>query len=232
MPVKKTHEIYLKELQEKEIRIVPLETYKGGHTKILHKCFCNKEWLIAPSKVLLGQNCGHDFVKTDKEYKQKLLDKGIKTEPLEEYIKGHTKIKHRCECGNVWKVSPTIVLSKNISCGCKRTGRSIKTYEGKKTILYFVKINEYYKIGLASFLKFDNVEDTILKQRYGKDIRNGVKVEIIKTKIFENGQEAYLKEQEILNEFSEYKYKGDDMRWFAGHSELFEIDISKLNKKD
>ncbi|MCK5470120.1 MAG: hypothetical protein KAI99_16475, partial [Cyclobacteriaceae bacterium] len=45
------------------------------------------------------------------------------------------------------------------------------------------------------------------------------KIEILKTKIFEDGLEAYLKEQIIIEKFKRYKYLGEDMRWFYGYTE-------------
>ncbi len=55
-----------------------------------------------------------------------------------------------------------------------------------------------------------------------------MKIDILKTKIYEDGSEAYLKEQSILKTFNNYQYKGDGMSDFIGYTELFYTDISKI----
>ena len=52
----------------------------------------------------------------------------------------------------------------------------------------------------------------------------GVKLEIIKSKVFYDGSKAYLTEQTILKEFSEFKYFGKDVIG-KGNSELFYKNI-------
>lgn len=54
----KTHEEYLKEIEEKSLKIRPLEKYKSCHKNILHKCLvCNYEWNAKPSNILHGKGC-------------------------------------------------------------------------------------------------------------------------------------------------------------------------------
>jgi len=86
----------------------------------------------------------------------------------------------------------------------------IELYRNRKTILYYVKINNLWKIGVAIHEKYKDPIDTILKYRYGMEIKYGnVSIEIIDYKIYENGEYAYLNEQEILELNAEYKYTGD-----------------------
>lgn len=129
MARKKTHEEYLQELKAKGIKVVPLEEYKNGTTKIKHKCVCGNVWIVGPHEVLINKKCGCarglKQTKTDKEYKQQLKEKGIKITPFESYINDHTKIKHKCECGNVWEVTPRNVLSGG-KCGFKNHSENRK----------------------------------------------------------------------------------------------------------
>ena len=53
-------------------------------------------------------------------------------------------------------------------------------------------------------------------------------IKIIKVWKFANGQECYDKEQEIIKEYSEYKYSGDNLLK-NGNSELFSKDILLLD---
>ena len=56
----KTHLEYLKELNDKNIKIKPLEDYQTNNIKILHKCLlCNFEWKVKPSNVLNRFGCPH-----------------------------------------------------------------------------------------------------------------------------------------------------------------------------
>ena len=43
-------------------------------------------------------------------------------------------------------------------------------YKNRKTILYYIKINDVYKIGIAIHEKYKSVEDTIIKYRYTKSL--------------------------------------------------------------
>jgi len=54
----KSNKWYLEKLEEKDIKVIPLEPYIKSRTKILHKCYCNNEWLGRPMDVLKGMGCG------------------------------------------------------------------------------------------------------------------------------------------------------------------------------
>lgn len=221
---------YIKKLQEKEITIIPIEKYKGINQSILHKCHCGIKRKISPKKVLNGKNKCTCIVKNTDIYLQKLKLKDIKVYPLEDYKGTHNKILHKCYCGKNWMIAPSVILAdKNVGCGCRVLGRSIEHYRGRKTILYYIKVNELWKIGIKLYdEKYKNIQDNLLKGRFGLKQYKDCNFEILKTKIYENGEEAYLLEQTILEEFKEYKYIKDDMGWFGGHTELFTEDIDKI----
>jgi len=65
---------------------------------------------------------------TSEDYLIKLIDKKIKVIPLSKYIDSHTKILHKCICGNEWEVSPISVLANN-NCGCNRNKHN--TYQDR-----------------------------------------------------------------------------------------------------
>jgi len=229
MKLRKTHDQYLSELASKNIKVLPMENYNGAGIKIKHKCICGNIWEISPSTVKRGVTCCKKAKQTkkldNKSYQIKLNKKNIKVIPLDNYINYHTKIKHKCICGNIWNVSPASVLAGSY-CGCKSEINIIEKYSGKPTILYYIKVDNLYKIGLRLIRNnYDNMEDEILRGRYGKKEYDNYDIKIIKIKIYNDGADAFLQEKLILEKFSNYKYKGSDMKSFGGHTELFEKDI-------
>lgn len=55
---KKTHEQYVKELNEVNANIITLEEYQGADIPILHKCLVDgNEWCISPAHTLSGGGC-------------------------------------------------------------------------------------------------------------------------------------------------------------------------------
>lgn len=53
-------------------------------------------------------------------------------------------------------------------------------------------------------------------------------IEVIKEWYYENDEDAYSEEQRILQEFRDYKYKGDPVL-SSGNSEMFTIDVLGLD---
>ena len=97
------------------------------------------------------------------------------------------------------------------------------SYTGKPTTLYYVKITTLkdnkivYKIGLTQ---------TSVKRRFTGE--NNVKIEIISTWNYPLGEEAFNKEQEILNEYATDLYCGDRILIRGGNTELFTKDVLEL----
>lgn len=224
-----THEKYLSNLLSKGIKIVPLEKYINAKTKILHKCTCGNKWLTTPSNVVKNRGCGckpSKTIITHDNYINKLKYKNIKVMPLDKYQGSKVKILHKCTCGNKWMINPNNVLSGQ-TCGCAYKSNIIERYKGRKTILYYIKVNDKYKIGITLFdRRYSTVESNIIGKRFANDIKNNnVIIKILKTKVFNNGLEAYVTEQLILEKYKEYK-NNSDMQWFGGYTELFEKDIN------
>jgi len=244
MSRKLTHSDYIKKLEDKEIKTQPLEKYKGAHVKILHKCICGNDYKVTPTHVYKGVTCGcskkKDLKYSTKEYKKKLQDYNINVKCIDIYKGVHTKILHKCTCGNEWMIAPNHVI-KDVKCGCRPVGyaktprdknvvsfhiNNEKTYKDRRTILYYIKVNEFYKIGVTLFKK--SVEKSI-KRRFSKDISNGVIIEILQSKIYENGAEAYLLEQNILQRFNNYLVLNESVL-VSGNTELFSKDIRKIKQ--
>jgi len=225
----KSNNWYLEKLKGKNIKVIPLEQYIKINTKILHRCICNNEWMVSPNNVLTGVKCGcykPDQNKTNDWYLEKLKEKEIKVIPLEKYIDMKTKILHQCICGNKkWSTTPLNVVNNHL-CGChKRLNyRDDTFYKDKETILYYIKIIKdnltLYKVGVTLFKQ--SIENS-MKKRFGKELDF---IEVLETKVFQDGAKAFLLEQNIINENWKYNYKGVKML-ASGNTELFTEDIRK-----
>lgn len=222
-----THEKYLEKLNKKKIKVMPLEKIEKFSDKVKHKCECGNIWKISPTAVIRGRRCGCLRFKPRKNheyYINELNKRNILMQPLEKYQGSTVKILHKCTCGNKWLCTPNNIFAGN-TCGCTKDEVNLLRHKNKKTILYYLKINNLYKIGITLYR--NNIENSIYK-RFITDIKNkNIKVEIIKIKIFEDGSLAYIEEQKILNKYKDFRYIGEDMKWFSGHTELFNEDIYK-----
>lgn len=122
----KTHEMYVKEVQEKNPNIEVIGTYLNNKTPIEHKCkIHNYTWTTYPSNILNGHGCkycGYDETSkklslTSEEYLERLQYINSNIEMIGKYITINDKIEHRCKSHNyTWKTSPASVLQ---GCGCK-----------------------------------------------------------------------------------------------------------------
>jgi len=227
----KSNDWYLSKLKEKEIKVIPLEKYINSKTKILHKCTCGNEWKVTPGNILKLSKCGCikvDLTKSNKWYINKLKEKEIKVKPLEEYINSKTPIKHKCYCENEWLVPPMRVLNGS-GCGCKKNyeTRGVDFYKDKETVLYHIKLTledkVLYKVGVTLFK--NSIEKSI-RNRFGKEFDF---MKILETKIFQDGSEAFILEQKIINENWKHKYNGEKVLR-SGNTELFTEDIKEIQE--
>ena len=108
-------------------------------------------------------------------------------------------------------------------CGCTKrfSLRGVNFYKDKPTVLYYIKIDDLYKVGVTLFK-----EDVIssLKKRFGKDF---YKISILKADVFEDCAEAFKIEQEILSNNRRYIYYGENILP-SGNTELFTKNIMGL----
>jgi len=237
MPLKITNEKYLENLRNKKIKVIPIEKYINAKTKIKHKCTCGNIWEVMPNKVYRGDTCGCNHNISNKKYMGMLNKKSIKVIPLEDYKGVKIKIKHKCICGNIWEVTPDSVLQGS-SCGCAnkkvlRKGHSIKTYKNRKTLLYYITIDDIPKIGICLLERYKEPEDAIFKYRYSSEKKNH-NIKIIDYKIYNDGAEACSIEWAIKHRLKDFRYSGpkfirEDKG--GGESECFDRDIYHLVEK-
>ncbi len=111
---------------------------------------------------------------------------------------------------------------------CKLESDSKRIYTDKPTYLYYIKIDDrQYKIGICRKYKNNkNIEDS-MKRRFRKEINLGVKIEILKSELFDDGYQAFIKEQTIKNGFYNYRINKDDQILNSGYTETFTKDVLK-----
>ena len=131
-----------------------------------------------------------------------------------QYINNNTPIEIICPIHGSFYPTPKNHLKGCLCPDCASTGFN----SSKPAILYYLSINEgqAYKIGITNnsvASRYDTEEQSIFK--------------VLFECVYTIGREAYIEEQRLLKEFSQYKYKGQDLLK-TGNTELFIIDI--LNK--
>ena len=202
----------------------PIMINKKGHRTywVCHCSNCGRTKSIHRSTILrkLTNSCGclaHPLdLPIGKRFGQLTVVELIK-------IRERRLWKCLCDCGG------PITLDRNRlingftkSCGCLGGGLNPNAL----AIIYYVRIknpNELppylYKIGVTNELD--------LKRRFNKD-----RIEIMEIErwYFQNGREAFLKEQEMLKEYQQDLYNGPNVL-DRGNTELFGRDVLGLDKK-
>ena len=133
---KKTTEQYYNECKDKGLDL-PIEDYKGSLIKIKHMCNKGHIYEQAPNSHLHGAGCpkcgtkkqAKKITKTNDAYLQECKDKGLDL-PIEDYVNGCTKIKHKCLKGHIYKQTPSHHLHGNgcpICANIKKSNAFLKT---------------------------------------------------------------------------------------------------------
>lgn len=117
---KKTHEEYIKEVNDINPNIIVVGRYVNYQTKILHKCKLDEhEWETTPANILKSEGCPmcrnrrlrEARIKPHDEYVQSIQKLNPNIEVIETYVGAQRKIKHRCKIDNYeWAVTPSAIL--------------------------------------------------------------------------------------------------------------------------
>lgn len=94
----------------------------------------------------------------------------------------HNKLKIICQTHGEFEQQASSHLRGNGCPECSWERTNYSRYKNKKTTLYYIKVDKYFKIGLT--------QSSVLK-RFNKEIKNNNNLVIIKEWIFEDGWEAY-----------------------------------------
>lgn len=149
----KTTDKYVKELEDKNISVIPLEDYKGAKTKIMHKCLKHDvEWSAMPTNVLRGAGCPKCWVEKIRKQRAKTQDEYVKEvnkinphiEVIGEYINAKTPIMHHCLKHNVyWSTMPESILN---GSGCPTCGIEKMTKSHEQYVLDVARVNPYIEV--------------------------------------------------------------------------------------
>lgn len=172
---------------------------------------------------ILNDICSH----MEKQYEEwtieKLQEESIKYSSRGEFQLNSKAYKTAQSKGVLDKICSHMPFNLNID-------NKREIYKNRKTILYYVKLDEIYKIGITLFEKSSDPLKIIRTYRYGPGHKSkNVKLEIIDYKEFLDGSIAFDNEQEILKMNKNKKYLGEkfitENGKSGGETECFVEDI-------
>lgn len=218
MRKKKTSSEYDLQLFEKEIDVIRIAEYITARTPILHECIEGHQWKVSPDSILSkGRRCpicAGNKKKTPIQYEQELKSKNIKYTPKENYINWCSPISHECDkCLHIWKAIPNNILRGQGCPNCAIYGFNPE----KPAVLYYIKIGEYYKIGITN---------RTIEERFKKDYDKPII--IIRVVWYSKGKYARQLEQRLLK--ANNRVTVPNYLKSGGNTELFVNPINWLDE--
>lgn len=143
----KTHEQYVKEVNNINSNIVVIGQYSGNRTNILHMCAVDGyTWEALPGNILKGSGCPVCALerqkihrtKTHEDYVEEVAIINPNIEVIEQYIGAERKILHKCKVdSHEWLALPSNILSGHgcPKCNASRGEREISNYLSKNNIV-------------------------------------------------------------------------------------------------
>lgn len=136
------------------------------------------------------------------------------------YVNNNTKVILTCNVHDEFEQKPYVHLNGSGCPACAKYGFNTD----KPAILYYLKITTninqtLYKIGITN---------RTVKARFS--LTDLAKIEIVKQKLYENGQDAWDWEQKLLKLYKQFQYTGPDVLE-SGNTELFTEDIIAIYYK-
>lgn len=137
------------------------------------------------------------------------------------YINNHTKVNIVCITHGDFEQISADHLNGHGCPSCAKYGFQ----PDQSAYLYYLKITTednqiLYKIGITN---------RTVNERF--NLTDLSKIEIVKQKLYENGQEAYDWEQKLKQTYKQYQYKGPNIL-SSGNTELFTEDIIAMYYKE
>jgi len=177
-----------------------------------YKCAVNNR------KINLSMNKS-DVIKRFMEVHNDLYDYS-----LVDYRNMRTDVKIICKEHGVFEQTPA---NHSQGRGC-RYCKQIYRYNDRETFLYYIKVEEQYKIGICLRGNYKSVEAAI-NNRYYSELKNGIIIEILEYDLFINGKEAYILEQHIVKYNRKLQILKENMILKTGYTETFTKDIRNLD---
>lgn len=201
-------------------------TYTGSRDNVKIVCKVHGTFEQNPTNHLRGSgcpDCGLELVRIAKSdtaesfiEKAKAVHGSYYNYDKVNYVRSQKNVTITCKTHGDFKQIPSRHLQ---GAGCTICNKGF-SFAPVPTTLYYLKIVfddlVLYKIGITMHS---------VKKRYS--VKDYQKMEVLYTKIFSTGQEAYEAEQKVLIDFKNFKYTGADLIE-SGNTELFITDV--LNK--
>ena len=164
LKIAKGHEIYAKELEEKNIIYIPLEEYQNNKISILHKCpICLYEWKAKPNNILRGSGCPRcsgNIGKTNEGYIDLVKKNNPNIEVLEEYNSKKKNIKCKCIKHNIiWNANAANILNGG---GCQLCGNEQASIKRRKSNQQFIDELKIYNPTIISLEEYKGRSHKIL----------------------------------------------------------------------
>ena len=195
--------------------------YINNKTKVKIICLIHGAFEQIPKAHLRGQNCSKctDQTLTTSEFIKKALKVHNKKYTYEkvEYKNNSTKVSITCLIHGTFEQIANGHLNGKGCPSCAIYGFDVN----KPGYLYYLKVTTndgqvLYKIGITN---------RTVNERFELNDLN--KIEIIKQKLYENGQDALNWETKLKRKYRKYQYKGPNIL-SSGNTELFTEDIMAL----
>jgi len=206
--------------------------YKTAADKVIIICPEHGEFLQAPRTHKSGVGCKQCGINENARKKisnssSNIIDDFKKTHGEKYdyskvvYTKMHQKVEIICPKHGIFKQS---AISHKNGSGCPKCGYNLFAhhnrdyFKNKRTILYYIHLLDFnmFKVGITT---------RSIPKRFGKKLE----YEILYEEVFEDGANAWDKEQKILNSTIKYEYLGEDII-SSGNTELRTKDIIKYIK--
>jgi len=133
------------------------------------------------------------------------------------YTGAKSRLSLKCsECGRISEHRVNSVLTNKFGCRCNMPSIwSVDTYKNRPATLYYVKIGEFYKIGITL---------STVSKRFSTE---NLPVRVVKEWKFDKG--VFNMERLLLNEYKSKRYTGSTILKNGGDAELFSCDILELD---
>lgn len=197
-----------------------LVDYKNSQTKVKIECLKHGAYEQQPDMHLGGSGCPKcagrylvtkDIIEQFREVHSDLYDYSLVV-----YEKAITKVDIICMTHGVFSQTPSMHKSGNGCPKCAKNKTILTMYKNKHAILYYIKINDMWKIGITKRSVYE---------RYKKEITSGMSVEIIREVSYVDGYEAYELEQFILKNTINYSALKENSLIDGGWTEVRTVDI-------
>mgnify|MGYP000150315455 CR=1 FL=1 len=201
-------------------------TYTGIYDKVKVGCLIHGEFDIPASSFKQGRGCrdcgkertrlARTSTKDDFIKKAKTVHGDIYKYDNVQYVSAKSDVMITCKKHGDFPQQPTNHLSGNGCPACGNYGFDPML----PAILYYIKVEVKNSIGYKV-----GITNRSIRERFYSEMD---KILVLHTESYEVGFDAYKEEQKILNQYAEYKFKGDPLLT-SGNTEMFSIDVLELD---